>query len=74
MTSPRYYNVTHFWTDPNEILHNICKTGNEIHFVIEIFLISGVFIDKITINYENHVYCPDTLNLSPPPHPLWVAH
>ena len=33
-------------------------------------MIFGIFIEKVTIKYENHVYCPVTLHLPPPPHPL----
>ena len=38
-----------------------------VKFEIENFLIIGKFIEKIMINYENHVYCPVTLHLSPIP-------
>ena len=36
------------------------------------FFIYGIFIEKITIYYENHVYSAVTLHLSP--HTLWAAH
>ena len=65
-TSPRYYDVTHFLTNLNENkLHGKCKIENERHFVCENFLIFGIFIEKITINYENHVNCQVTLHLAP---------
>ena len=34
----------------------ICKIENKRHFVRENFFIFGIFIEKITIYYENHVY------------------
>ena len=56
-----------FFTDPNENCTTyVCKIRNKRHFVHENFLIFGLFIEKITINYENHVNCPVTLHLSPP--------
>ena len=64
MTSPRYYDVTHFLTNLWK-LHSISKIENKRHFVCENFLIFGIFIEKITINYENHVNCPVTLHLPP---------
>ena len=51
-------------------LHSICKIENKRHFVCENILIFGIFIEKITINYENHVSCPVPLYLPPPPSPL----
>ena len=68
MTSPRHYDVTHLLTDPNKICTAYVKFEIR-HFVCENFLILGIFIEKITINYENHVYCPVTLHLSH--NPLW---
>ena len=58
-------------------LHSICKIVNKRHFVCEnfLFLIFGIFMEKITINYENHVNCPVTLHLPPIPFGLplgWV--
>ena len=70
MTSPRYYDVTHFLTDPNENCTAYVKL--ERNFVHVNFLIFGIFIEKHTIYYENHVYSAVTLHLSP--HPLWAAH
>ena len=64
MTSPRYYDVTHFLTDPNEICTAYVKLETR-YFVRENFLIFRIFIEKIMINYENLVYCPVTLHLSP---------
>ena len=55
MTSPRYYDLTHFLTDPNEI----CKVYVKLkirHFVLENFMIFGIFIKKITV--FNKVYFP----------------
>ena len=46
---------------------------NKLDFARENFLIFGIFIVKITINYENHVNnCPVTLHL--PPYLPWAAH
>ena len=50
MTSPRYYDVTHFLTDPNENCTAYAKL--ERNFVHVNFLISGIFIEKRTIYYE----------------------
>ena len=75
MTSPLYYDVTHFLTDLNENCTAYVKLKNKRHFVCENVLIFGIFIEKITINYENHVNYPVTLHLPPSPlgHPLgWV--
>ena len=74
MTSPRYYDVTHFLTDPNEsyCLAYVKLDRYKRHFVRENFLIFGIFIEKITIYYENHVYSAVTLHLSP--NPLWATH
>ena len=71
MMSPRYYHVTHFLAYPNEICTvAIRKIGNmqDILFV-RIFVILGIFVEKIKIHFKNHIYCPVTLRLSP--HPLW---
>ena len=46
-------------------LHSICKIRNKRYFVREIFLIFGIFIRKITVIYQNHLYCPVTLYTSP---------
>ena len=48
-------------------LHSICKIRNKRHFVRENFLNFVIFIEKITINYENYVNCQVTTHLSPPP-------
>ena len=56
-------------------LHSMCKIENKKHFVCENLLIFGIFIEKITINYENHVNCPVNQHLPPSPlgRPLgWV--
>ena len=66
MTSPRYYDVTHFLTDANENCTAYVKLEIR-YFVPENFLIFGIFIEKITINYESPVYCTVTLHLSPIP-------
>ena len=71
ITSPSYYNVTHFLTDLNEIRSVYIKLKIK-HFVPEKFLILRIFIEKITIYYENHVYSAVTLHLSL--HPLWAVH
>ena len=39
MTSPRYYDVTHFLTDADEICIAYVEIGNKRHFVHENFLI-----------------------------------
>ena len=68
MTSPRYYDVTHFLTDLNENCTAYVKLKIKDILFVRIFLIFGIFIEKITINYENHVnYCPVTLHLPPIP-------
>ena len=67
MTSPRYYDVTHFLTDlyfTNCIAYVKLKMKD---FVRENFFIFGIFIEKIMINYENRVNCPVTLHH---PHPF----
>ena len=76
MTSPppRYYNVTHFLSKPDERIES-CTAYIKLeirHFVRENFLIFGIFIEKIKIYYENHIYSAVTLHLSS--HPLWVTH
>ena len=70
MMSPRYNDFTHFhqfWWK----LHSICKIEFEDLFVRGTFLIFGIFIEKITIYYENPVYCCYPTPLS---HPLWAAY
>ena len=63
----------HSFFDRSQLkLHSICKIENIRHFVCENFFIFLIFIEKITINYENNVNCPVTLYL--PPYPLWAAH
>ena len=64
MTSPSYYDVTHFSTDLNENSRAHVKLKIR-HFVCKNFLIFGIFIEKIMINYENHDNCPVTLHLPP---------
>ena len=71
MTSPRYYDVTHFLTDPNEFCTAYVKLKIKDILVTRIFSIFGIFIEKIRIYYENHVYSAVTLHLSP--HPLWAS-
>ena len=63
MTSPSYHDVTHFSTDLNENCRAYVKLKKKRHFVWKNFLIFGIFIEKIMINYENHVNCPVTLHL-----------
>ena len=48
-------------------LHSIYKIRNKRHFVHENFSIFVIFIEKITIYYENHVHSAVTLHLSPIP-------
>ena len=73
MTSKRYYEVTHFLTDPNENCTAYVKLPrNKRHLDRENFLFFGIFIEKITIYYENHVYSAVTLHFSP--HLLWATH
>ena len=64
MTSPHYYDVTHFLTDPDENCTAYVKLEIK-HFVPENLLVFGIFIEKITIYYENHFYSAVTLHLSP---------
>ena len=72
MASPRYYDVAHFLTDTNEICTAYVKLEIKDILFMLIFFIFGIFIEKIKIYYENHVYSAVTLHLSP--HPLWAAH
>ena len=72
MTSPRYHDVTHFLTDPNEICTIYVKLKIKDILFVRNFLIFGIFIEKIMIYYKNYIYCIVTLHLSP--HPLWAAH
>ena len=67
MKSPRYYDVTHFLTDLNENCTAYVKLKIKDILFVRIFLIFAIFIEKITINYENHVNCPVTLHLPPIP-------
>ena len=65
MTSLRYYDVTHFLADPNDNCTAYVKLEiKDILFVRMFWFSVPIFIEKITINYENHVYCPVTLHLS----------
>ena len=52
MTSQRYYDVTHFLTDPNEICTAYVQLEIKDDFVDENFLIFGIFIEKVTICYK----------------------
>ena len=75
MTSPHYYDVTHFLTDSNENWTAYVKLNPKIFLFVELFWFFGILIEKITIYYENPVYCTVTLHLSPSPlgRPLgWV--
>ena len=64
MTSPRYYDVTHFLTNLNENCTTYVKLKIKDILFGRIFRFSEyLFIEKITINYENHVNCPVTLHL-----------
>ena len=54
MTSPHYYDVTHFLTNPNENCTAYVKLKIR-HFVLENFFIFQIFIEKIMIYYKNHV-------------------
>ena len=67
MTSPRYYDVTHFLTDSNENCTAYVKLNSKIFLLVDFFLIFGIFIEKITIYYENPVYYTVTLHPSPIP-------
>ena len=69
MTSPRYNDVTHFLTDSNENCTAYVNFNSKIILFVELFFIFGIFIEKITIYYENPVYSKVTLH-----HPLWAAH
>ena len=74
MTSPRYYDVTHFLTDLDENFTEYVKLKIKDILFIE-FLIFGMFIEKITINYEiaSIVQLPYTSPISPLGRPLgWV--
>ena len=75
MTSPSNYDVTHFLIDFNENCTAYVKLNSKIFLFVELFLfffIFGIFIEKITIYYENPVYCTVTLHL--PPDAFWAAH
>ena len=50
MKSPRYYDVTHFLTDPNEICTAYVKLEIKKHFVHNSCLIFGIFTEKIMNN------------------------
>ena len=67
MTSPRYYNVTYFLTDPYEICTAFVKLEIKDILYMRIFLILGIFIEKITIYNENYVDCAVALRISPIP-------
>ena len=70
MTSLRYYEVTYFLTDPNEICTAYVKLEIKDILFMRVFFIFEIFSEKNTIYYENHVYSAVTLHLSPPPSPL----
>ena len=53
MTSPRYYDVTHFLTD----LYENCTAYVKLKIKDVLFV----------INYENHANCPVTLHMPPIP-------
>ena len=74
MTSPRYNDVTHFLTDSKENCTAYVKLNSKIFFR-GTSLIFWIFIEKITIYYENTIYCTVTLHKATPlPHPLRAAH
>ena len=66
MASPRYYDATQFLTYPNENCTEYVKLEIKDILFLENFLIFGIFIEKITIYYEIHVYSAVTLHLPPP--------
>ena len=47
MTSPHYYDVTHFLNDSNENCTAYAKLNSKIFF-LGTFLIFGIFIEKIS--------------------------
>ena len=66
MTSPHYYDgVTHFLADLDENCTAYVKLKMKDILFVRIFLIFGIFIEKNTIIYKNHVNCPVTLHLPP---------
>ena len=67
MTSPCYYDVTHFLIYLNENCTAYVKLKIKYILFERIFFIFGIFIEKIMINYENHVNCQVTLHLPPIP-------
>ena len=69
-----FNDVTLFLTDLNENYTAYVKLEIKDIFVHENFLIFRIFIEKITICYENHVFSEVTLHLSPLSplgRPLW---
>ena len=50
-----YNDVTHFLTDPNEIFTAYVKFEIKDIFFLENFVIFRIFIEKITIYYQNHI-------------------
>ena len=54
--SPRYYDVTNFLTDLNENCTAYVKLEIKDILFVKMFLIFGLFTEKIMIYYENHVY------------------
>ena len=64
MMTPHYHDVTHFSTDPNENCTEYVELKIKDILFMRIFLIFGIFIEQITIYYENHVYSAVNLHLS----------
>ena len=63
MTSPRYYDVTHFSTDPNEICTvYICKIENKTFCSWEFFDFLDILLKKLRFINKNHLYCQVTLH------------
>ena len=67
MTSPRYYDVTHFLTDSNENWTAYVKLNSKIFLFVELFWFSEYLLNSENKYSENSVYCTVTLHLSPIP-------
>ena len=75
MTSLRYYKVTYFLTDPNEICTAYVKLEIKDILFMRVFLFSKYLVRKLRFitKITSIVQLPYT-SPPPPPHPLWAAH
>ena len=55
---PRHSRYLHGVQIKNQTFSQIIGHKMKDILFVRIFLILGIFIEKITINNENHVYCP----------------